>query len=125
MHEPIRCIEVQCADVPGFDELMQALALEGAWSTISRNSAATAPSYVGGKPWLPTIYNDASYPDLMVVWDHGAGPHSPYGYANEAAWRDNHCVPPEIWDHVANIIETLSLTDEYVLVWLRGSERHG
>lgn len=75
----------------------------------------------------PTVFNDPGYPDIVVVWDSGEGPHNPYTYHDEALadgeWLRLGVYPKEVWDLVREIAEYKGLTDRYAVFWLKGEDR--
>jgi hypothetical protein len=73
-------------------------------------------------PWAPSVHRDPTYTDLVVVWDHGEGPHNPV--CDDDEWRRHHCLPAEVWDYVTEIVEAHGRQDEYLWIWLRSEEAH-
>lgn len=73
-------------------------------------------------PWAPSIFHDASYTDIIVVWDHGQGPHDPTAFDDGADWRERYCLPSAVWEYAAEVVATHQREDDYVWVWLRSEE---
>lgn len=75
----------------------------------------------------PTFYQDPSYPELLVIWDHGEGPHCPYTFDDarleNRGWLNLNVYPKDLWDFVAMVAEQEGLTHEYAIFWLRGAEQ--
>lgn len=73
-------------------------------------------------PWAPSLHRDASYTDIIVVWDHGEGPHNPTAFDDGVDWRKRYCVPRAVWEYVAEVVEAHNREDDYLWVWLRSDE---
>ncbi len=72
-------------------------------------------------PWAPSMLKDPRYTDVMVIWDHGEGPHCPESFQPDT-WRTNHVLPPVLWNYVSELAKTLGVTDQYCAFWLRSEE---
>lgn len=73
-------------------------------------------------PWAPSVLHDPTYPDVLIIWDHGEGPHCPKWEANAEEWREGQVVPQALWDLAAEATHQAGLRDQYVIVWLRAEE---
>jgi hypothetical protein len=75
----------------------------------------------------PTVFNDPDYPDLVVVWDSGEGPHNPYCFTDEhlesEGWMNLGVYPKPVWDLVVEVAKSRGLEDTYAVFWLKGEDR--
>lgn len=76
---------------------------------------------------FPTVFNDPDYPDLLVVWDAGEGPHNPYAYESDhydnEGWLNLRVYPKALWDIVSDFATHRGFTNSYAVFWVRGDER--
>lgn len=75
----------------------------------------------------PTVFNDPDYPDLVVVWDGGEGPHCPYAYSDECleaeGWVNLGVYPKPVWDLVVEVAKARGLENSYAVFWLKGEDQ--
>lgn len=78
----------------------------------------------------PSVFKDPTYPDFLVVWDHGEGPHNPESFEHVSqnpsemdSWYYLTVYPQWVWDLARRVVDDHGLKDEYVVIWFKGDDR--
>ena len=75
-----------------------------------------------GLHWAPSILQDPTYPDVLIIWDHGEGPHCPKWLPSPEGWREGQAVPQALWNLATKAVHQAGLREDYAFVWLRAEE---